>query len=398
MRILASVVMYFCLVLACAGAEAKRNVHNNYVSPLNAHASKGFVVRQSDMVAELNTRPEDIKNSPFVPNTGKVINTERHNTLLWAGEENSDTLFQAVSPVIPGNMSSQVICIGQFQMGGGGGDKKGQAQTTYTPWRSELLNTGVHIIVVHVYLNYIGDRMPNAYGLWDENIRIASARMLRTVYNSTGDRVVLVQCGYENSNIKQIRELPEYLRKLKPPVEHGSVRTYSTIGHGGEWTFASKHTMNVLYSATEKDHELVGDKEDFEFIYNAQNPTTPPVAPKPGQLLGLTIQDYAAFLDPFLSKKALINLYHCFSGTDYDFPTRNETTSIAKQFKSSFETGKEVTVVGIADLSSGRCWGKPVDENKSGSIDLQEIRSGPPMPEDGSLWKFFTPVDSISTK
>jgi len=395
-RILASVVMYFCLVLACAGAEAKRNVHNNYVSPLNAHASKGFVVRQSDMVAELNTRPEDIKNSPFVPNTGKVINTERHNTLLWAGEENSDTLFQAVSPVIPGNMSSQVICIGQFQMGGGGGDKKGQAQTIYTPWRSELLNTGVHIIVVHVYLNNTGDRTPegNVYNVSLEDIRIASARMLRTVYKSTGDRVVLVQCGYGDSDIKQIRELPNYLQSLNPIVEHGTVRTYSTIGHGGWWTL-DKHIMKVLHSATAKDYEFVGDKEDFEFIYNAQTGTTPPVAPNPGQLLGLTIQDYAAFLDPFLSKKALINLYHCYSGTDYDFPTRNEKTSIAKQFKSSFEMGKEVTVVGIADLSSGRCWGKPVDENKNGSIDFDEIeiRTGPPIPEGESSWKFFTPVD-----
>jgi hypothetical protein len=57
--------------------------------------------------------------------------------------------------------------------------------------------------------------------------------------------------------------------------------------------------------------------------------------------------------------------------------------------------GKEVTVVGIDGVSSGRCWGKPVDENKNGSIDLDEIeiRTGPPLPEGESSWKFFTPVD-----
>ena len=358
---------------AQAMASPARNVHNNSVTRQDAWDTRPFVVKNQQMVAELNTVPSD---GSFVPGSGRVVVSERHNNVPWSTKVNSAILHQALSPPIPANTSSQVICIGLFATPPGG-------QGTPPPWRSDLFKPGVHVIVINQY-NTEADCKADSKGVSHNMLYIYSGDALVAKYaRDSSGRVLRVTCGL-SGDIQQIDQLPGYLRNLNPPVADHTVNTYDTLGHGACYEF----TVNGV---TERAMVMQGARQTLNQLDTIGNPTDLAIIQlgNPPDWHPLTFAQYADLIRPFLRDDAIVNFLHCLTGEPYKFfadatgQGRVNRPSVAAQLDAAI--GGNVIASGITNIC--RFEYDFYDLNGNGHVDPGEVDGYPPQPTLGGTWQ-----------
>jgi len=380
-------------VATVSGAEQSRagqNVHNLTVSRGRPFAHADFKVVPKAQMAEINTRPAG--GDRFIAGRGRVFEGRRHGGATWVETRDTAGLYQARCARVPENTPSTVVCVGQFdprgRSGGASGSRGGsgsgrKAAVAGPPWRSQLNEPGTHVIICNSY-NTASDRRPGTDGMTTNQCFRFSGEALRSMYSAgSGNRVVLVKCGFGATpragaaEIIKVSRLPNCLRNLRPPVRNESVVTVDTLGHGKHIRVmqSSVRVMKCARKAPANAMDLVGRAPDFSNEIGAPE-------------FALDSAAYAGLLAPFLKAHAFVNLLHCFTGEGYKSPIgpRPDVPSIAGQVKAAEVMPSTVTVTGVVGVVNFPV--QYTDTNENGRWDPGEpISPGVPRPSGvGDRW------------
>jgi len=342
-----------CVASFCSGAAPPpRATYRNVVSPVNAWDLQPYNVQPAETQAVLETTPAG--GSSFVPKSGKVASCERHGGQPWVIGDNTAAMCKALSPPIPANTASQVICIGQFAVAGGPGPAPGNPPV----WRSDLYKPGVHVIVVNLYNRDSSIDVPEGSISLNDSVNLAADALKEKYRNmDTNGRTVYVKCGL-GGNIQKFADLPAYLAGLTPPAANNSVVTYDTLGHGAHFTrppeIGSPFTIFMECARSGADEmDMVGLAADWQILQALPEPPSRP----PATMHFMATTAYAGIIAPFLTDTAIVNLDHCYTGDGYKFYTaadynsrQEDKPSIAQQLKGALPAG--VRVMGIAGYIS----------------------------------------------
>lgn len=315
-------------------APPPEQAYNHTVSKSIPWAHSPFISRVQASVGVLNTKPD--AGERFIKDESAIADGKRHGTATWFARESTPTLFQAVSPPLPANTTSYVICLGLFVPPSRPGP--GPATPIGLHWRSQLHEAGKHIIVVNSYNN--GDDRGSSPATSMNAWAYASALALKTEVYARAQNVFIIRCGFEG-DIRDITELPGYLQKLG--VATDEVVSYDSIGHGLRFAVddAQVRIMRCARQGSSSEH-YVGRTIDFEMSKKLDTNIQTP----------MSSGDYAALIKGFLRQHAFVSLLHCFTGEQYAAPVGEgvKVGSIAAQVKHALRD-KEVVTVGMRGKS-----------------------------------------------
>jgi hypothetical protein len=318
---------------------------------------------------------------------------------IWA-----EAAREQATDLLERDQTEDAVVMGVFQPrqrrpGTAGGVGTGDALESHldkeSTWRSQLVEPGVHVIVVNRYLR-AGDQTPNpGYGLNRNEVFYFAGQALQEIHRVSGadgnpDRVVLLTCGL-GGDIERIAGLPVYLRGLDPLVEDGTVITYDTIGHGirhdlvGKYQNGPGQPVEVIPLGTLRALRAArSGQEEADWVGKAAE--LQPFLPLPNEIAHLLEAEtgYAPLVGPFLKEHAVVTLAHCYTGEDYDLKDLNDPAppatvrpSVARQVDAGLPA--EVTVIGFkGNCATGVFLSKDVNGNKLFDRNDGDVIAGVP--------------------